>query len=431
MSSPTNTRGPSLVRIAWLTVLFLWPVALLNYLDRQMLASMKSTVMADIADIGNDENWGFMLSQFKWVYAFLSPIGGIIADKLSRKWTIVVSLFCWSVVTWLTGHVESYDQLKITRALMGVSEAFYIPAALALIAEVHGERTRSRAIGIHQTAIYFGLILGGFGGYAADTGNDGWRHAFSGAGIVGVTYALALPWLLRDAQPGHIELRLDHQSLSRETASSSNTSLWKELVANWSFWLLVTCFTLPAIAGWIVKDWMPAILEKKFQIGQGIAGVSATLYVNIAALSGAFYGGWIADRWHRRTSRGRIYVSAAGMALMIPALLGIGSSGTLVAAILYLITFGIGWGFFDANNMPILSQIVHSRWRATGYGIMNFVSITFGGFADWGFGWLSDRDISLRLTFGVFAAVALLSVFLVLLIKPREECNSSIHNGAL
>ena len=156
-----------------------------------------------------------------------------------------------------------------------------------------------------------------------------------------------------------------------------------------------------------------------------MAGVSATLYVNLASIGGAILGGWAADRWMRRSPRGRIFVSALGTSLFIPALFGVGNSGTLLMAIFFLALFGLGWGIFDCNNMPILTQIVRADRRATGYGIMNLVSISCGGFADWGFGVLRDQRVSLTVIFGVFASLALLSVGLVLLIRPRIEHDSS------
>ena len=186
--------------------------------------------------------------------------------------------------------------------------------------------------------------------------------------------------------------------------------------------LLVLYFTLPALAGWIVRDWMPAILKAEFNIGQGLAGVSATLYWQTAAIAGALVGGWLADRWMRKSPRGRIYVSAIGMSLIVPAMFGVGyapQTGLLWVAIAFLILFGIGWGFFDSNNMPILCQIARPELRATGYGIMNLVSISCGGFADWGFGALRDRHVPLFGIFGVFASAAIISIVLVLLIRPR------------
>ena len=187
---PSDT--PGIMRAAWLAVALLAPVALLNYLDRQMLAAMKSSMMSDIPDIASRENWGFMLGSFKWVYAFLSPIGGYIADRISRRHVIVASLFVWSAVTWSTGYVTTYSELVATRALMGISEAFYIPAALALIADFHRGSTQSRAVGIHQMGIYAGIILGGFAGHVADHPDLGWRFAFQTCGVVGVVYALPL-----------------------------------------------------------------------------------------------------------------------------------------------------------------------------------------------------------------------------------------------
>ena len=407
---------PTLPRWAWFTVCLLAPVALLNYLDRQMLAAMKSSVMADIPDIGSDAHWGRMLGQFKWVYAFLSPVGGWIADRFGRRITICGSLFAWSAVTWWTGQVHSYAELLTARSLMGISEAFYIPAALALIADYHSGETRSRAIGFHQMGIYCGVILGGFTGYAADDPHLGWRGAFGWSGLAGMTLAIPLVFLLKDRP------RTDSDRANRKAGFGTV----RALVSNRSFLLLVAYFTLPALAGWVVRDWMPAILKSEFKIGQGKAGVSATLYWQSAAIVGALVGGWLADRRMRHTARGRIHVSAVGMLLIIPALFGVGFSphtGELWVAVAFLILFGLGWGFFDTNNMPILCQVTPPEQRATGYGLMNLVSISCGGLADWVFGLMRDRHLPLTLIFSVFASAAVVSIALVLMIRPTEDTN--------
>ncbi len=406
-------------RYAWIVVALLFPVALLNYLDRQMIAAMKVSVMGDVRGMELEAQWGYMLGQFKWVYAFFSPVGGYVADRFSRRWTICGSLFAWSLITWLTGHVETYEGLLWTRTAMGLSEAFYIPAALALISDYHRGPTRSRATGIHQMGIYCGVILGGFAGYAAESPMVGWRTTFNITGLAGILYAFPLLFLLRDRKA---------DAGARSAATGIAGSL-RELLTNASFLLLVLYFTLPALAGWVVRDWMPAILQQSFNISQGLAGVSATLYWQAAAIVAALGGGWLADRWMRHTERGRIYVSALGMALIIPALFGVGNApslGSFGLAIASLVLFGIGWGFFDTNNMPILCQIARPELRATGYGIMNFVSISCGGFADWGFGALRDHDVPLNAIFGVFASACVVSVVLVLLIRPRTGLDDPV-----
>ena len=405
------------LRYAWFVVALLFPVALLNYLDRQMMATMKASMVHDIPSIANRADWGLVLGCFKWTYAVLSPFGGYIADRFSKRYVIGCSLLVWSMVTWWTGHVSTFHELMTARALMGISEAFYIPAALALISEYHLGPTRSRAVGLHQAGIYVGQILGGFAGYMADSPDHGWRWMFTTCGMIGVIYAIPFIAAMRDP--------VRNAPTAAETAAAK-TGVIRGLLGNRNFLLLVAYFTLPAIAGWVVRDWMPEILREKFSLGQGKAGVSAILYVQIASIVGVLIGGALADRWMKTTNRGRIYASAIGMALFLPALFGVGNAPTLTFAIVGLIIFGLGWGFFDCNNMPILCQIARPEWRATGYGIMNLVSISCGGFGDWAFGALRDRHVPLNLIFGAFAGVALFSIFIVLRIKPKEEPASPV-----
>jgi MFS transporter, Spinster family, sphingosine-1-phosphate transporter len=393
--------------------------------------------VGDIPTIANRADWGLILGSFKWTYAFLGPIAGYIADRYSRRWVIGGSLLAFSVVTWWTGQATTFNELLTARALMGISEAFYFPAALALITDYHLGPTRSRAVGLHQTGVYLGQIIGGFAGYVAEAPALGWRWAFSTSGMIGVIYAIPLLALLRDPADRYrsLDFARDDSESAREdrdghpegaqrvegSALKSPAGVVRGLLTNRNFILLVMYFTLPAIAGWIVRDWMPEILRERFSLGQGRAGVSAILFVQIASLVGAVVGGTLADRWMRHTPRGRIYASAIGMVLFLPALFSVGNAGTLGIAIAGLIVFGLGWGFFDSNNMPILSQIARPEWRATGYGIMNMVSISCGGFGDWAFGALRDRAVPLNLIFGVFAGVALLSVGIVLMIRPRGD----------
>jgi len=402
---------PSAGRTAWLMVALLLPVALLNYLDRQLVATMQKSIMGSVDDLKTQAQWGHLLAWFKWTYALASPFAGYVADRFGRRHVIALSLFVWSADTWATAHATSYDQLLATRAIMGLSEAFYIPAALALIADHHGTATRSRAVGLHQIGIYIGVMLGSLGGYVADDPALGWRWAFTGLGLLGVAYALPLWWWLRDTP------RARPADAPRAFAAVG------DLLGNRDFRLLLLYFTLPALAGWVVRDWMPSVLQKDLGLTQGMAGVSAVVWWQGAAIISALGGGWLADRWMRRSPRGRQQVSALGMILIVPALLGVGiviGQGSLPLAIAFLVLFGLGWGLFDSNNMPILAQIARPDQRATGYGLMNLASISCGGLADVGFGWLRDHQVPLNLIFGGFAAVACLSAWLVLKIRATD-----------
>lgn len=402
-------------RTGWLVVALLVPVALLNYLDRQLVATMQRSIMGDVTGIESQEQWGHMLAWFKWTYALASPFAGLLADRFSKPLIICASLFAWSAVTWATGQATTYDHLLVTRAAMGLSEAFYIPTALALVADHHGPATRSRAVGLHQIGIYLGVMLGSLGGFVADSPALGWRWGFSAIGLVGVAYAVPLLFLLREP--------VGARARPAGPAESPLAS-WRTLLGNGSFRMLLAAFTLPAIAGWVVRDWMPSVLQKDLGLTQGLAGVSAVVWWQSAAIASALLGGWLADRWMRATRRGRVYASALGLALIVPALLGVGvvvDTKSLTLAILFLMLFGVGWGLFDTNNMPILSQIVRPDQRAAGYGLMNLASISCGGLADVGFGWLRDRAVPLPVIFGGFAMLAGLSAWLVLRIRPREE----------
>ena len=405
-----TVENSSLKRGAWAAVALLWPVAMLNYLDRQLISTMHDSIMRSIPSIATEARFGELMTIFLYVYGICSPIGGYLADRFSRRWVIIASLGFWSAFTWLTGHAQTYDQFWWARALMGISEACYIPAALGLIADFHTGNTRSRAIGVHQSGIYIGIILGGLGGYIADS-HYGWRAGFHWFGLLGVLYAVVLFLFLKHPPRSAAE----ESALERPSIFQSLRGLF----GVGSFILLVLYFTLPAMPGWVIKSWMPSLLASTFDIGQGKAGISATLWVTLASLVGVLIGGWLADRWMRRTQRGRIYVSAIGMALCIPALFGIGYAPTLAVAIAFLILYGIGFGFFDTNNMPILCQIVPSRFRSTGYGLMNMVSIIVGGYAVHRVGAMRDAHIQNATIFTICALAAAVAVVLVLLIKPR------------
>ena len=240
----------------WMVVGLLWVVALLNYMDRQMLSTMKPTMQVDIAELQSATNFGYLMAIFLWIYGFMSPVAGIIADKFNRKWLIVGSLFVWSAVTFMMGYATTFDQLYWLRAVMGVSEALYIPAGLSLIADFHSSKTRSLAIGIHMTGLYMGQALGGFG--ATIAANYSWQSTFHSFGIIGIVYSFILILFLKEKKSNTVEVNGD--SLLKKDKSSLFKGLGL-LFTNISFWIILLYFAVPSLPGWGIKNWLPTLFS--------------------------------------------------------------------------------------------------------------------------------------------------------------------------
>lgn len=354
----------------WIVVALLWIVGMLNYMDRQMLSTMRESIMVDITQLESAANFGRLMAVFLWVYGIMSPFSGIVGDRMSRKWVIVIALFVWSFVTFMMGYATTFGQLYALRGIMGVSEALYMPAALSLIADYHRERTRSLAIGINMTGIYFGQAVGGFGATLALMW--GWHGTFHTLGIVGMIYSAILILMLHDS-PKHIEVV--------ETEEKKKVPVFKGLamlMANVSFWIILFYFCVPSVPGWAAKNWLPSLFSSSLGIGMETAGPIATISIAVSSFAGVLIGGFISDRWVMRNVKGRIYTVSIGLLMMVPALLCIGYGTSLVSVVLGAVLFGLGFGFFDANNMPILCQFVSSRNRATAYGMMNMCSVFAG-----------------------------------------------------
>lgn len=366
-------------RYPWIVVGLLWVVALLNYMDRQMLSTMRPSMQVDIADLQSATNFGRLMAVFLWIYGFMSPVAGIIADRISKKKLIVGSLLVWSMVTWSMGYVHSFSQLYFLRAAMGVSEALYIPAALALIAEYHSDKTRSLAVGIHMTGLYMGQALGGFG--ATIAASFSWQAAFHYFGLAGIVYAFLLFFFLKDKK--HV---LPTNVLDKGEVGSWN--VWKSLSLLFSmvpFWVILFYFAVPSLPGWGVKNWIPTLFSQSLQIDMATAGPLSTITIAVSSFAGVLVGGIVSDKWVQQNIRGRIYTSAIGLFLTIPSLMFLGWGDSLVSVLLSAICFGFGFGMFDANNMPILCQFVSPRLRATAYGFMNMMGVMAGAFIT---GWL-------------------------------------------
>ena len=399
----------------WFVVALLWFVALLNYMDRQMLATMRPSMETDIPELVSGENFGRLMAIFLWIYALMSPISGIIADKLNRKWLIVGSLFVWSAVTYAMGLATTYNQVYWLRALMGVSEALYIPAGLALITDYHQKKTRSLAIGIHMTGLYMGAAIGGFG--ATIAASFTWHTTFHYFGLAGIVYAVVLAFLLHEKKGSEPAL-----NGATELVKKGKESVFKGLgilFTNMSFWIILFYFAIPSLPGWATKNWLPTLFAQNLNIPMEQAGPLATISISFSAFLWVILGGILSDKWVQINIKGRVYTSAIGLGLTIPALLLLGFGSSMFNVVGAALCFGIGYGMFDANNMPILCQFVSSKYRATAYGVLNMTGVGCGALVTSLLGKYSDSG-TLGDGFALMAGIVLVALLVqISFLRPK------------
>lgn len=402
----------------WLVVALLWVVALLNYLDRQMLSTMQANIAADIAALRNAEAFGALMAIFLWVYGIASPFSGAVADRLSRKWLIIGSLGVWSGVTLAMGYATSFEQLMWLRGIMGISEALYIPSALSLIADLFTGKSRSLAVGLHMTGLYCGQALGGFGSLVATTWS--WQATFHYLGLAGIIYAVILAFMLHE-KPGH---GAAHETVRADKPRQGGESVWRSfalLLSNVAFWVILFFFASTSIPGWAAKNWLPTLFVDNLGLSMELSGPMATLTIAASSFAGVLIGGPMSDRWIRRNVRSRVYTSAIGLTLMVPSLVLIGLAHNAWLSVLAGVCFGVGTGMFDANNMPILCQFIPSRRRAMAYGIMNSVGVFMGALTTQLLGTLSNT-IGLGLCFALMGAILFVALGLMLtVLRPQHE----------
>lgn len=399
----------------WVLVALLWFVALLNYMDRQMLSTMQEAMKADISELNQAEAFGALMAVFLWIYGIVSPFAGIIADRMSRKWLVVGSIFVWSMVTFLMGYAHNFTQLYWLRAFMGISEALYIPSALSLIADWHEGKSRSLAIGIHMTGLYVGQAIGGFGATLAAMLS--WNAAFHWFGVIGVVYSIVLLLLLKE-NPKHSQ----KQATTTGEKPSRNPFRGLSVVfSTWAFWVILFYFAVPSLPGWATKNWLPTLFADSLNIPMASAGPISTITIAVSSFVGVILGGILSDRWVQHNIRGRVYTSAIGLGLTVPALILLGFGHSLIAVVGAGLCFGVGYGIFDANNMPILCQFISSKYRSTAYGIMNMTGVFAGAAVTQVLGKWTDGG-NLGLGFALLGAVVVLALILQLsCLRPTTD----------
>ena len=400
----------------WVVVGLLWVVALLNYMDRQMLSTMKSAMMVDIIELESAANFGRLMSIFLWIYGCMSPVAGMIADRVNRKWLIVGSLFVWSFVTLMMGFCTDFNQIYYLRALMGISEALYIPAGLSLITDYHQEKTRSLAVGIHMTGLYIGQALGGFGATVAS--RYSWEQAFFAFGLIGISYAVILILFLHDKK-GAQPVQANTLQSPKENPVKGALKGLGVIFSNIAFWIILLYFTTPSLPGWATKNWLPTLFSENLSLDMAQAGPLSTITIAVASFCGVIAGGILSDKWVQRNVRGRVYTGAIGLALTIPALLLLGFGDNFLIIVGGGLCFGLGFGIFDANNMPILCQFISPRYRATAYGLLNMTGV-FAGAAITDFLGRSTDAGNLGHDFAMLAGVVLVALVIqIIFLRPK------------
>jgi MFS family permease len=402
-------------RYAWLVVGLLSVVGCLNYLDRMMITTMRFSIVDSIPM--TDAQFGLLTSLFLWIYGFLSPMGGFLADRFKRSWVIIGSLFVWSLVTLLTSYVTTYEGLLLTRALMGISEACYIPAGLALIMDYHKGTTRSLASGIHMSGIMIGQSLGFVGGWLAET--HSWNYAFLSFGLFGIVYAVILSVLLREAPKTEVQEEAQQGNGSPDVTVDLKGAI-RTLLSNRQYITTLVLWGTGGVVVWLVTGWLPTYFKEHFNLSQSMAGVYSTGYIYTAALLGVLTGGILADRWGKRNPKARMLVPAIALLVAAPAIFFASLADTLAFALPGFIAFSFFRVVLDVNMMPMLTQIVDRRLIATAYGILNFISCLVGGVSLYAGGWLRDLNVDVGLLFRISSGGMLIMAVLLYTLKPRK-----------
>jgi MFS family permease len=395
----------------------LWAIAFFNYADRQAIFSVFPLLEQEMQL--TPVQLGLLGSAFAWVYGLASPLAGIVVDRVRRKTAILGGLHLWSVICAATALSKNFRHLFLFRAAEGLGETFYFPASMSLISDYHGRETRSRAMGLHQTSVYIGTIGGGaFAGLIGQ--HYGWRASFVVFGLAGILLGVVLHIFIREPVRGAID------AADPSTVSPLPFGEFLGLVLRTPPLLcLLGAFVCANFVAVVLLSWMPKFLYDQFGMSLAMAGLTATLFVQLASLAGAPLGGWLADAWRRRSPGGRMAVQAIGVLGGAPfvALCGMTSSvGVLIPA---LTMWGLFKGLYDANIFASVYDIVGPEARGTAAGVMNaFGWLGGGGTAPIVIGLIAQREslgFAIALTSSVYVAAGILLLIGIAWIKRRSS----------
>jgi MFS family permease len=405
-------------RYKWYVVGMLWWIAVFNYADRQAIFSVFPLLSKEF-HLSNLQ-LGLLGSSFAWVYGLSAPLAGTIVDRIRRKSAILGGLWFWSLVCMATALSRTFASLLFFRGAEGLGETVYFPASMSLISDYHGEATRSRAMGTHQTSVYIGTIVGGF--FAGLIGQHfGWRSSFAVFGACGILLGFVLAKLLVEPMRGAADL-FDLAAKPPPSVAPPRMSIPEFLKIIWTTPTLRLCmaaFMCENFTAMVIFTWLPTFLYRKFHLSLALAGLTATLYVQLTSMVGSPVGGWLADALRKRMPGGRILVQAIGIFFEAPFAVWCAFTGSLRWLIVSLLLWGIFKGFYEANIFASVFDVVRPEARGTATGFMNMMGwLAGGGTAPVIVGFLADR-IGLSKSIAVTASSYIVASILLLIAALR------------
>lgn len=383
----------------------LWWIAFFNYADRQAIFSVFPLLKKEF---GLDAvQLGLLGSSFAWIYGLSAPLAGVIVDRVRRKSAILGGLHAWSLICMATALARNFGALLFFRSAEGLGESFYFPASMSLLSDYHGQPTRSRALGLHQTSVYIGTIAGGF--FAGWIGQHyGWRWSFVVFGGLGILLGIVLnQWLIEPTRS---------QTEPRAPASGS--------FLNATALLLMAAFLCANFVALVLLSWMPAFLYDKFHLSLAASGLTATLFVQIASMAGSPAGGWWADVLRRKMPGGRMLVQAVGLAAGAPFVVLCGWTRSVPLLVFALAAWGFFKGIYDANIFAAIFDVVPAEARGRAAGLMNMTGWLGGGVAPVAVGYVAQAS-SLSAAIMLAASVYVLGAVLLAAAVVRVQVTSN------
>ena len=406
---------------------FLFVAAGLNYADRTALSSVIPPLRSDLG--ATDAQIGLAGLLFLWSYAIASPFAGNLSDKFPRSRIIFWSMLAWSLVTLLTGLVRDVNELLFLRVALGVSESFYLPAAVALLGEHHGAATRGKAMGFHLIGLNLGILLGGaFAGSLAE--HYGWRPGFWVLGVMGVLLAMCSRFFLTDRPTAAAA-----STPSPVVATAKAAQAWSYLLRTPSFHGMLVSAMVAGVAGWTFLSWLPLFFSENYGMKLGAAGLAGVALYKAPVLLGTGIGGWISDRVALRNPRGRVLVKALSFLVSCPFLFFFIGAPTfaLVAAMLIISSLIRATGV--PSEHAIICEVVPPQFRATAVGIFNTCGSAAGGVGVLLAG-LFKQQLGLNVIFGAssllyaLAGCVLLGVYYFFMKRDMDRASRFVESPA-